>query len=323
MAGGWRLARLATERSEGIARLVERANVVDVALALGLQVDRRATEPRKAICPFHNDKDPSLSLYSGKGDERSHYHCFVCGAHGDAIKLVQIYENLTFGEAVTRLARLTGEEVPAGLAALPDRRSGGIELSGVIQQALPRARSFVSYVAERGFDPAWLHGRGVAALSLAPLIEKARQDRILEEALVAAGIARRRDEGEARELWQEGLRGFFGGERLVFQINDQRGVVAGFAARALTDDKPKYLYSYGFPRRDILYRADAVTRRLESERATSQGEPFDLYIVEGLFDALRLEALDLNGGGDTGRADDAGSARRPARRSRPSVPLRP
>ncbi|GAA0386379.1 hypothetical protein GCM10009093_11550 [Brevundimonas terrae] len=279
---------------------MERANIVEVAVGLGLQVERRQAEPRKAICPFHDDKDPSLSLYGSRNGKRGHYHCFVCGAHGDAIKLVQTYENLTFGEAVTRLARLMGEDIPGGLVAQSDRRAGGNELSELIQKASSRAKAGATYAVERGFDPAWLRERGVANLSLTPLIEKARKDRVLEEALVAAGIARRRDEGEVRELWQEGLRGFFSGERLVFQINDERGVVAGFAARSLTNNKPKYLYSYGFPRRDVLYRADAVMRRLESEHVNSDGQPFDLYIVEGLFDALRFEALGFNAVGILG-----------------------
>lgn len=293
--GNENLARGATERSDQIARLVDRADISDVATALGIQVDRRMAEPRKAICPFHDDKDPSLSLYRGGRGDRSHYHCYVCGAHGDAIRLVQAYENLDFIEAVVRLAQIMGEDLDLSNGSAPDQRLGSAELVGAIRQASPRARRFTEYATARGFDPKWLHDADVAVLSMAPLVERARRDRVLEETLVAAGVVRRRDESDAQELWRNGLSGFFGGDRLVFQINDIRGNAVGFAARALhAEAKPKYLYSYGFPRRKTLYRADVVASGLVAERQSSAGKRLDLYIVEGLFDALRLEALGLN-----------------------------
>lgn len=290
------MARATNGRSDQIASLVERASVVDVAIALGIQVDRRQIEPRRAICPFHDDKDPSLSLYSGAGrSNRSHYHCYVCGAHGDAIKLVQTYENLSFPEAVTRLAQIMGEDINFGRDAVSDRRLGANEVADAVRLASPRTRRFVEYAQARGFDPGWLHKAGVAVLSLSPIVERARRDRLLEEALVGSGVARRRDDGDVQEFWRDGLQGFFGGERLVFQINDVRGGPAGFAARALTGDaKPKYLYSYGFPRKSTLYRADIVADRLATEGQSHAGQDFHLYIVEGLFDALRLESLGVS-----------------------------
>ncbi len=274
--------------------MIERADIVEVAQALGLQIDARRRKPRRAICPFHNDKDPSLHLYHSEreGAERGHYHCFVCGAHGDVVTLVQEYERLSFPEAVNRLAQILGIVLEAHGRRLLDRKTGAVELAEIISQTSPQEPRFAEYAARRGFDLQWLHNAGVAVLSLNPLLESARKDRALEESLVGAGIARRRDErGEAPQLWAEGLRGFFAGPRLVFQINTARSDVAGFAARSLGDDKPKYLYSYDFPRRKILYRADSVVAHLASERRAGETRPLDLYVVEGLFDALRLEAL--------------------------------
>ena len=62
----------------------------------------------KGLCPFHNEKTPSFNVSSSK----QFYHCFGCGAHGDAIKFLQEHDNLTFIEALTKLAQeLLNKEV--------------------------------------------------------------------------------------------------------------------------------------------------------------------------------------------------------------------
>src|SRR5579885_3717730 len=67
------------------------------------------------LCPFHNEKTPSFSVVEDKG----FYHCFGCGAHGDAIGFTMQTENLSFPEAVEQLARRAGLEVPK---ATPEER---------------------------------------------------------------------------------------------------------------------------------------------------------------------------------------------------------
>ena len=60
------------------------------------------------LCPFHAEKTPSFSVV----DDDGFYHCFGCGAHGDAIKFIQEHDNLTFIEALTKLAQAAGLELP-------------------------------------------------------------------------------------------------------------------------------------------------------------------------------------------------------------------
>lgn len=73
------------------------ADMERVALACGLEVTNH-----KALCPFHDDRRPSLQIYPDG------YHCFVCGAHGDAIDLVQHMRNCTKPEAAEYVADLCG-----------------------------------------------------------------------------------------------------------------------------------------------------------------------------------------------------------------------
>src|SRR3546814_5750418 len=68
----------------------------------------------KACCPFHNEKTPSFTI----NDEKGFYHCFGCGAHGDAICWMTDQRGLPFMEAVKELAQAAGMEVPA-----PDPRA--------------------------------------------------------------------------------------------------------------------------------------------------------------------------------------------------------
>ena len=88
------------------------------------------------------------------------------------------------------------------------------------------------------------------------------------------------------------LRGFYSGKRIVFPLGGGGGAPAGFAARALGDEDPRYLYSFEFPRRDTLYGAERVEAMLN--RRELRGVAAQVYVVEGIFDQLRLESLDFD-----------------------------
>src|SRR4029078_4625080 len=74
----------------------------------------RAGREWKACCPFHNEETPSFTIT----DEKGFYHCFGCGAHGDAIRFLTDARGLAFMDAVKELAEQAGMEVPA-----PDPRA--------------------------------------------------------------------------------------------------------------------------------------------------------------------------------------------------------
>src|SRR3954466_8575325 len=75
---------------------------------------QKAGREFKACCPFHNEKTPSFTV----NDEKGFYHCFGCGAHGDAIRFLTDARGLAFMDAVKELADQAGMEVPA-----PDPRA--------------------------------------------------------------------------------------------------------------------------------------------------------------------------------------------------------
>ena len=68
----------------------------------------RAGREYKACCPFHHEKTASFTI----NDDKGFYHCFGCGAHGDVVKFMTDYRNLSFMEAVEYLCGYAGIEVP-------------------------------------------------------------------------------------------------------------------------------------------------------------------------------------------------------------------
>ena len=97
----------------------------------------------KACCPFHNEKTPSFTV----NDEKGFYHCFGCGAHGDAIRWMTDQRGLAFMDAVKELAAEAGMEVPAPdprAAQAAEQRDGAARRhgggAGVVRRQPRRAR---------------------------------------------------------------------------------------------------------------------------------------------------------------------------------------
>lgn len=278
-----------TGDNSDVSHLLDRANIVEIADKLGVQLERKAANPRKALCPFHQDQSPSLNLYHARLG-RDHFHCFACGAHGDAVDLVKRREGLDFWPAVQRLAEITGLELPQRNRKHVDIRTGSEILAERLRHT-GASLNFDRFAARRAFEPQLLLQVGASTYDLGGLRREAETDRVLQEQLVRAGILREVDEASVQSpsLFAPGLRSFFFGERVVFPINDIGGRPVGFAARTLGNETPKYLFSYDFPRADTLYGADRALKLLTEPAA--RGQPAEIYIVEGLLDQLRLQSV--------------------------------
>ena len=89
-------------------------------------------------------------------------------------------------------------------------------------------------------------------------------------------------------------RDYFFKPRIIFTLREDRGHLIGFAGRAvIPGDEPKYLYSPGFPQSETLYRLDRVRSAIRAQSA-DKPQRIDVFAVEGMLDALRLESLGLN-----------------------------
>ncbi len=194
-----------------------------------------------AVCPFHQEKAPSLSVDPARGL----YHCFGCGKSGDLFRFVQEIHHLDFNDAVELLARRAG--VPLHRDPEAARRKSRREaLIGAVEKAVEfyhrRLRQAPDAATARGY----LRGRGygtdqVAAYRLGyspeggdELVRSLRDEQIPEEVMLAAGLAARSRSGRLFDRFRD---------RVMFPIFDVRGDAVGFGARLLGGEGPKYLNS--------------------------------------------------------------------------------
>jgi DNA primase catalytic core len=282
---------------KGIISKLSGQDIAAVAESLGMQVYRKAgAKESKALCPFHSDTKPSLVLYS---TERSHYHCYACGAHGDVFELVKEKKGVDFIEAAKWLAEYSNERWPDSY--LPPRLSGWRQAQEIYSKATS-LQAFLLWSEERGYTPDFLRASGVGYTTGTKLVSelKKSQDRLLLDTFLSDGLVRRggKQDITRTESSKEGYLplddayDYFWGQRAVFRIDDSHGNIVGFAGRAIDSAEPKYLYTKGLKKSELLYRYQ------NAERTLAQCEPdaancAHLFVVEGLMDALRLESFGL------------------------------
>ncbi len=247
----------------------------------------RAGRQWKGCCPFHGEKSPSFYVYD------DHYHCFGCGAHGDAIAFVMQSQGATFPEAVERLAAEAGLDVPKATPQQAKREAKARDLHGVLQAAadafqrrlrLPEGRAALDYLLRRGlteetirkFGLGWSGGgRGALAADLKGQGIEIRQ-------LCEAGLMR---EGEGD---QPPADLFF--NRVMFPIRDRRGCIISFGGRILGDGQPKYVNGPEtelFSKRRNLYGLDLA------REAAFKGAP--VVVAEGYMDVIALHQSGFTG----------------------------
>ena len=241
----------------------------------------KAGREYKACCPFHSEKTPSFTI----NDEKGFYHCFGCGAHGDAIRFLTDQRGMPFMDAVKELAAKAGMDVPAPDPRAAERaeRSAGLyevmdaanrwfieQLDGV-DGAAARA-----YLKERGISDATRKkfGFGFAPDSRGKL--KAALASFGNDKLVEAGLLIAPEDNKQP---YDRFRG-----RLTYPIRDVRGRVIAFSARILGPGEPKYLNSPDTPLFDkgrTLFNLDFAG---PASRAAKR-----ILIVEGQMDAIALD----------------------------------
>jgi DNA primase len=252
-----------------------------LAAVIGRRVKlARSGRQLKGCCPFHGEKTPSFYVYD------DHYHCFGCGAHGDAIGFVMQSQGAGFMEAVEQLAAEAGLEVPKPSAEAAEAERRRHDLVTVLQAVetsyqrrlhLPEGRHALAYLRGRGltdetiqrFGLGWSgEGRGALTADLA-------RDGITPDLLLEAGLLRRDDEtGRTYDL-------FF--NRVMFPIRDRRGRVISFGGRILGDGQPKYVNGPEtalFSKRRNLYALDLAREAVRSGAT--------LVVVEGYMDVIAL-----------------------------------
>lgn len=266
---------------ESLELLRQRINLIDV-LEPHLKLSRAGAN-YKALCPFHDEKTPSFVVQRGD----SHYHCFGCGAHGDAIQFLMNYSQMNFAEAVQHLA----EKFSVHLEETDGKNEKALPNKAKLKEALDKASQFyhfclikteegkaaLEYLFKRGIDLKFVETFRIGYSPKLPyaLQKFLHQERISAELMEEVGLLSNRG-GKKRDFFNE---------RIMFPIQDSFGAVIGFSARKIREEtfggkyintpetplfkKSKMLFGLSYSRKNIVREKKAI-------------------IVEGQIDALRL-----------------------------------
>ena len=245
---------------------------------------QKAGREFKACCPFHNEKSPSFTI----NDEKGFYHCFGCGAHGDAIRWMTEQRGMPFMDAVKELAAEAGLEVPA---ADPRAAQKAEERAGLHDVMAAAQEWFVDNLngLEGAEARAYLDRRGISAavarefgFGFAP-DSRGRLKRALEQfdtaMLVESGMLISVEDKEPYDRFRG---------RLMIPIKDVRGRVIAFGGRILGAGEPKYLNSPDTPLFDKGRTLYNLNNALPASRQSGM-----MLVVEGYMDAIALAAAGL------------------------------
>lgn len=266
-----------------IDSLLSRADIVEV---INQRVPlKKAGATFKACCPFHQEKTPSFNV----NPQKQFYHCFGCGASGDALKFVMEYEGLSFVEAVESLAAQIGLDVPREkqtpqAAKKIEHARDLYEVMALVakfyrQQLRDHAASeqAKNYLRQRGLtsDIAKQFLIGFAPPGWDSLVSGLKADKHLKAQLIELGML---VEKEADKLYDRFR------NRIMFPIRDGRGRIVAFGGRVLSsEDQPKYLNS---PETPIFHKSYALYGLYELRQARQN---FDhIIVVEGYMDVVAL-----------------------------------
>jgi len=256
-----------------IAR-VDLVDLIDARVPL-----KKAGANYQARCPFHTEKSPSFNV----NREKQFYHCFGCGASGNAIGFLMEYERLSFVEAVEALADSLGIPVPREAYGREKReQDAGVQPLYHIQEQAAEfyARQLREHPeADRARD--YLKQRGLSGeiarqflLGYAPPGWRSLPDSLPAEHLLGAGLTIAKEGGGCYDRFRD---------RIMFPIRDRRGRVIGFGGRVLGDEKPKYLNSPETP----TFKKNKEVYGLYELLSTRQ-KPERIVVVEGYMDVIAL-----------------------------------
>jgi len=258
----------------------------DIVAVVGDVVSlRKAGSTWKGLCPFHQEKTPSFNVNKDKG----FFKCFGCGAGGDVVKFVEMYQKLSFPEAVRHLAQRASIQLPETTSGPEDREaaaerqalmalheraaafyreqletSGGARARQELEHRGLRAETLATF--GYGYAPAGgresLHGRLADAGIPRPL-------------QLLSGLVKLGDNGQIRDQFRN---------RLMIPIVRDTGAIVAFGGRALEEGQiPKYLNSPETP----IYSKGRTLYGLDVTKGAIRTHNY-CVLVEGYFDLAQV-----------------------------------
>lgn len=250
----------------------QRINILDVVSEYITL--KRGGKSLKGLCPFHGEKTPSFTV----SEEFQSWHCFGCGEHGDVFSFLMKIENLTFAEAMERLAKRAGVEIQGPEGRQVSRKDQLAKVNTLAAAyysgLLNRSSAAMEYLRDRGLADQTIEQfrLGFAAPAWDGLICYLTERRVNLELAAEAGLIIQNDRGGYYDRFRN---------RIVFPIVDIQERIIGFGGRAMGDDQPKYLNS---PETPLFSKTKSLYGLNLARKSIADGEC--AIVVEGYMDVI-------------------------------------
>ena len=264
-----------------------RADIVDV-ISYYLNSVQKKGRRYVAMCPFHDDHDPSLQI----DKEKQMFRCYVCDSGGDVFSFVQKYEKCSFVEAIKKVAEIIGYDDPRLHEKTPIKKVD--ENLVPIYNCLTELQKFYAYgltteegkIARDYLDNRHLSNEQREKFGLGYAL---KDGSMVINYLKQKGFSLKNIENTGITLVQTTGMNDNNAGRLIFPIRDHNGQVVGFSARRMVDDDTaKYINSPDtkvFTKSNVLYNY-----HLAKQTAKHDGY---VYVVEGFMDVFALDSIGI------------------------------
>ena len=231
------------------------------------------------ICPFHNEKSPSMSV----SPDKQIFHCFGCGVGGNVITFISKIEGIGFKESIEMLAEKANIVLPTITNNIDAKRE---ELKAKVYKVntftadfyhkrlyTPEAKMGQEYIKKRMLNNETLESFKIGFSGRFDELYKAlKKEGFNDEEILESGLVNKNEKGMYIDRYRN---------RLMIPILDERNRVIAFGGRVLDDSKPKYINSP----ENIVY---SKGRNLFGLNVAKKGDTKKLLIVEGYMDAISL-----------------------------------
>ena len=268
---------------EFIDSLLEKANIADI-IGGYIKLEKKGND-YWARCPFHNEKTSSFSV----SENKQFFHCFGCGAHGNAIGFVMEHANKTYPEAIETIANSLGIEIPRNKES-----NKQYEIKKTIQESLEDAKNLyeenlknsnvaITYLKNRNISGATakLFGIGYSENDFQNL-NKNLGEKYTASNLLDAGLIVKKEKNT-----YDKFRG-----RVMFPISDMSGKVIAFGGRNIIENAKVEVAKYMNSPETVLFSKKRVLYNLNLARKDKYSKE-SIFIVEGYMDVVALHQAEI------------------------------
>lgn len=258
-------------------------NSIDIVDLIGSYVSlKKSGSSWVGLCPFHSDNSPSMHVNSAKG----FYHCFACGAGGNAIKFVMEIDKLNYPQAIEKIADMYGFSLSYTDKNTQKKDNSSKEILNLLNNFYkrelfsPTNKAALAYLKERKISDAMIErfelGWAPASVNTINLL---KNEKIEAKLALRCGAIKHNENGIYASF----------SNRITFPIFNHIGVIVGFGGRTISDHPAKYInspQSEVFDKSRILYGYDKAKTAIFRAK--------EMIICEGYMDCIMLHEAGFN-----------------------------